>query len=111
MMAAVYGIRAPQSTTPEAATFTQVQLDFMYALELGKMPPVDLFPILNWLPERLAPWKTQVMDIKRRQEELFGGLLNKAKDRVMGERSADCFMEEAYEHQEEWGLSDHMLMY
>jgi cytochrome P450 len=83
----------------------------MYVLEMGKLPPVDLFPFLNWVPERLAGWKRQVMDVKRRQEVLFGGLLRQVKERVDGGKSTGCFMEEAYRCREEWGLSDAMLMY
>ena len=35
----IYGVRAPRSSTYEAQAFTKVQLDFMYVLEMGKMPP------------------------------------------------------------------------
>ena len=109
-LAMIYGVRAPRSSTYEAQAFTKVQLDFMYVLEMGKMPPVDLFPILNWLPERFASWKLKVYDVKRRQEELFSRLLTKVKERVDAHNMNGAFMEEAYLMRHEWGLTEPMLL-
>ena len=106
----IYGVRAPRSSTFEAQAFTKVQLDFMYVLEMGKMPPVDLFPILNWVPERFAGWKRKVYEVKYRQEQLFGQLLDKVKKRVDSRTQNGAFMEEAYLMRNEWGLTDPMLL-
>ncbi|KAF8649379.1 hypothetical protein AX16_005820 [Volvariella volvacea WC 439] len=108
-LAIIYGHRAPRSSCYEAKTFTQVQLDFMYVLEMGKLPPVDIFPVLNWVPDKWAGWKQQVLDVKRRQEELFGHLVSMVRKRVDGGVENGSFMEEAYKNQKQWGLSDSML--
>ena len=83
----------------------------MYALELGKSPPVDTFPILKLVPERWAKWKRNAMDIRRRQESLFGGLLEQVQRRIEEGKENGAFMEEAIKMRQEWGLdSDIMLM-
>lgn len=106
----IYGVRAPRSATHEAKVFTQVQLDFMYVMEMGKLPPVDLFPILRWVPEKLAPWKRKVLSVKSRQEGLFSELLSRVVRRISQGKQNGAFMEEAYNRRSEWGLSDLMLM-
>jgi hypothetical protein len=106
----IYGCRAPQFRTGVAEKFTKVQSDFMYALELGKMPPVDLFPLLKAVPARWAKWKGKVMDIRQRQEALFGGLLEQVRHRVSHGMNNGAFMEEAIEMRKEWGLNDVMLL-
>jgi hypothetical protein len=106
----IYGHRAPRSCTTEAATFTQVQLDFMYVVEIGKLPPVDLIPVLKYVPEKYAGWKQKVLAVRRTQESLFGHLLSLVKERVDHGALNGSYMEEAYQRRNEWGLSDEMLM-
>jgi hypothetical protein len=111
-MTTLYGHRAPRSSTSEAAEFVKLQLDFMRVVDLGKAPPVDLFPILKYVPERFAKWKRDATDVRRRQEALFGRLVDMVKRRVHSGQENGCFMEEAYQRRDEWGLgSDSMLRY
>ncbi|KIY51315.1 cytochrome P450 [Fistulina hepatica ATCC 64428] len=109
IMSVLYGHRAPRSSTSEAAEFTKLQLDFMYVVDLGKAPPVDLFPILKYVPERFAKWKRNALDVKRRQEALFGRLTDMVKRRVDAGKGNGSFMEEAYIKRKEWGLESDSL--
>ncbi|KAF9456361.1 cytochrome P450 [Collybia nuda] len=109
-LAIIYGHRAPQASTQEAEMFTKVQMDFMQIVEMGKSPPVDIFPILRLVPPRFAPWKSKALDIRSRHESLFGHLLSLVKNRVSSGQENGAFMEEAYLRQMEWGLSDTMLL-
>lgn len=83
----------------------------MHVLELGKMPPVDIFPFLNWVPERYSGWKKKVLKVKQQQEDLFGRLLEIVKRRTNNGVVNGSFMEEAYTRREEWMLSDSMLRF
>lgn len=85
-------------------------MDFMQIVEMGKSPPVDIFPILRLVPARFAPWKSKALDIRKRHESLFGHLLSLVKNRVSSGRENGAFMEEAYLRRAEWGLSDPMLL-
>lgn len=109
-MSVLYGHRAPRTTTGEGTEFPKLQLDFMYVVDLGKAPPVDIFPILKYVPARFAKWKRDALDVKRRQENLFGRLMDMVKRRVDAGKSNGSFMEEAYQKRSEWGIdSDSML--
>lgn len=84
----------------------------MHILEIGTMPPVDLFPILQYVPERFASWKRQGKEIRRLHETLYDRLLTDVEDRMKGGLSLGVFMERAIENAKEWGLdSREMLMY
>lgn len=85
---------------------------FMQILEIGTMPPVDLFPILKYVPERFAAWKQQSKEIRRLHETLYDRLLTDVEDRMKRGLSLGVFMERAIENSKEWGLnSREMLMY
>ena len=82
----------------------------MHALELGTMPPVDIFPILKYVPARFAPWKREVNEIRHLQETLYGRLLSDVEDRIKEGILLDVFMEKAIQNADEWGLNREMLM-
>lgn len=91
--------------------FTKMQLEFMLCMDVGKAPPVDLFPILNMVPTRFARWKRRALNVKHLQQELFGYLLDIVKARVDRGGMNGSFLEEAYVNRREWGLSDPLLLY
>ena len=81
-MGITYGQRAVRTQSRDCAGFLEVQPQFISALELGTMPPVDLFPILTWVPERWAAWKRTVTYIRELHETLYGRLLKTVETRV-----------------------------
>ena len=82
----------------------------MHALEFGTMPPVDLFPILTWVPERFAKWKRIVKDIRHLHESLYDRLLKEIESRLEKGQGTGVFMEQAVEHAAEWGLDSRELV-
>lgn len=82
----------------------ELLLQYSALLQPGAHPPVDLFPLLKYVPERWAPWKTICKDIRRRQRDMYFGLLSKCEDRMRNGQRNDCFMERVLDRQEEFGL-------
>ncbi|KAF7350379.1 Cytochrome P450 [Mycena venus] len=109
-MGVIYGIRAPRATSYAARAFTETNKEFIECMDVGKAPPVDVFPILNAVPARFSGWKQRALSLKKRQEELFGYLLDIVKARVIRGQNNGAFMEEAYTHAEKWGLSPPLLL-
>jgi hypothetical protein len=68
-------------------------------------PPVDLIPILKYVPERWAPWKTICRKARELQRELYFGLLGEAEARLARGEETGCFMENLIQRQEELGMS------
>jgi hypothetical protein len=109
-MGLVYGKRAPRAATPECAAFLHVQPQFMNLLEIGTAPPVDLFPILTYVPERWASWKRDVSRIKHLHDDLYGDLLKTVQKRRENGVSIGGLMETAIEHSQQWKLSSEDML-
>ncbi|KIK56965.1 hypothetical protein GYMLUDRAFT_247492 [Collybiopsis luxurians FD-317 M1] len=60
----IYGQRGPTLQSPDIADFMNVHPRYVEALEIGTLPPVDLFPFLALVPKRWAKWKQTVEDIR-----------------------------------------------
>jgi hypothetical protein len=69
-------------------------------------PPVDLLPILKYVPERWASWKSLCKEVRSLQSELYFGLLSECEERVAKSQSQTqlAFMDEVVERQKELGL-------
>ncbi|CAL1703919.1 unnamed protein product [Somion occarium] len=77
----------------------------------GGTPPIELIPILRYIPERWAPWKAQAREVRALQRRLYFGLLDLCIDRVDNEKRNGCFIEDVLDHQEEYGLDYEKIAY
>ncbi|TFY59192.1 hypothetical protein EVG20_g7882 [Dentipellis fragilis] len=100
----VYGKRAALPSSPDVRDFFHVNHRYMDALDFGKAPPVDLFPVLKYIPKRFAGWKRDLEEIKIFQEALYERLVCDVRARLDRGEENGSFMEEAIRHAEEWGL-------
>ncbi|CAK5274028.1 unnamed protein product, partial [Mycena citricolor] len=110
-MGVIYGVRAPRASSYAAKAFTETQTEFMLCMEVGKAPPVDVFPILKAVPKPFARWKQRALDLRKRQEALFQYLLNKVETRILRGDSNGAFMEEACTQASEWELTPSLLLH
>ncbi|KAF8649401.1 hypothetical protein AX16_005842 [Volvariella volvacea WC 439] len=103
-MGLVYGLRNTSFKSKDVSDFLTAQRLFMEALEFGTMPPVDLIPILKYVPEYFAGWKRQANYIKSLHDELYGRLVDRVEERMKKGLSIESFMEEAITKQQQWGF-------
>ena len=87
-----------------------VHPQFINALDLGTMPPVDVFPFLTLVPEWCVRWKKTIRHIRYLHETLFNRLLSKVEMRIQSGHESG-FMGEAISKASEWGLNsrDHLM--
>lgn len=78
-------------------------------LEPGALPPLDLIPILRYVPERWASWKGISKEVRRLQRKLYFGLVERCRLRIKSDRRNHCFMEYVLENQEKYNMSDEMI--
>lgn len=109
--AVTYGLRTPRVNSPILTTFLHVHERFINALELGRMPPVDLFPIMTLVPARFAKWKRTITSIREEHESLYTELLEIVEKRLDTGLTTPGFMEEAVKNKEEWGISTRAMMF
>lgn len=105
-LALVYGKRAPRVTSLDIKDFLHVHRKFMTALEFGTAPPVDIFPILKYVPARFAKWKREGEEIKHLQESLYARLTDDVKARLDRNMGNGSFMEDAIRNAKEWGMKN-----
>jgi hypothetical protein len=79
----------------------------------GWYPPVDIFPILKYVPERWASWKSVCRNLRHKQLSFYTSLLDECRHRLTsGHRiGVDSFMDTVVKRQEELELPDDMAAY
>ncbi|KAJ7779139.1 cytochrome P450 [Mycena metata] len=103
--------RAPRYETPETTAFFIAQHKWELVLEPGATPPVDLIPILKYVPERWAKWKRDCATTRRLQRDLYFGLLDETMEKLRRGEENGSYMEEILTRQEEFGMDREITGY
>ncbi|KAK7016901.1 putative cytochrome P450, partial [Favolaschia claudopus] len=111
IMSVLYGKRSPRYETPQTTAFYKVQHAWQAIIAPGATPPIDLIPILRYVPERWAKWKQMCVQTRRMQRELYFGFLDETRDRVMSGNENGSYMEDALKKQDELGMDTEMTGY
>lgn len=109
VLSTVFGIRAPQFENSFASDFLEIEHTLEGFFEPGAIPPVDILPILKYIPAFLAPWKSKCSELRKRYQSLFSGLRDICKARVQNGRRNGCYLEDVLDQQEKLGLSREMI--
>lgn len=79
--------------------------------EVGNTPPVDIYPFLHWIPEKLlGMWVTRAKHLNHLENSLFNDLFETVEKRRQTEGSKGSFMDRIIE-QDKFGLSRHEMAY
>ena len=89
----------------------QTTFDHSRSQQPGAHPPVDLIPIMKYIPERWASWKTEVKITRSLQRKLYFGLLEQVEARLQKGSSSGCFMETVIEKGPGFGLDREAVGY
>ncbi|KII84423.1 hypothetical protein PLICRDRAFT_671374 [Plicaturopsis crispa FD-325 SS-3] len=111
IVSVLYGKRCPRYESETTTAFFHAMHLNQQAMAIGRYPPVDLLPILNYVPARWAPWKIAAARINRLQKKLYLGLLAECEERVEKGTETGCYMEEVVRRREEFGLTRVMAGY
>jgi len=103
MLSIAFGKRCPPFDTHETPIFfTALRLAGKVVAEA---PPIDLVPILKYVPKRWASWKAGCKQVRTLQRRMYFGLLEEAETRLARGESTGCFMEDVIQRREELGMS------
>lgn len=105
----LFGKRCPRYESKETVDFRRIRHLSGVIFSPGAQPPVDLVPILRYVPERWAKWKTLCREVREAAGELHYGLLDETEARMRAGKGNGCFMEELLENQEQYGLTREMV--
>ncbi|PPQ85604.1 hypothetical protein CVT25_012648 [Psilocybe cyanescens] len=106
----VFGKSAPRHDSPELTHFN----DYMRHQSSTVSPeaaPVDLIPILKYVPERWAPWKQLWRETRRLQRSLYFSFLEHAEKKIKSGSKGGTFIENILDRQEELKLTREMVAY
>ena len=109
-MSIVYGARSPQFTSPDIDAFFTVHPQFLDILEFNNLPAVELFPFLEWVPERWANWKQNAKRIRKMHDDLFTRLFDRVERRLQQGLETGAFMENLILNASEWGMDKRELL-
>ncbi|KAF9023921.1 cytochrome P450, partial [Hymenopellis radicata] len=101
----VVGKRSPSYESEHTVLFYEFVERWDTYLAPGAHPPVDMVPILKYLPEVLAPWKKESRELRRMQRKLYYTSLRECEERLERGEGNDCYLEELIQRQDELKLS------
>ncbi|KAF8578909.1 cytochrome P450 [Ramaria rubella] len=111
MTSVLFGTRCPDYNAPIMTEFHHALGLWQQVLELGAHPPVDLLPILKYVPERWAPWKTLCRKVRYLQRQLYFGLRDQCENRIREGKRNGCFLEEVIDNSKKYCLDREMIAF
>ncbi|KAK7055284.1 cytochrome P450 [Favolaschia claudopus] len=98
-MLTTYGQRVPSAASPNAQYFMELLHQSMRIHVHGNFPPIDLIPVLKYLPERWAPWlaisrrsRAQTAALHSEFTEVAISHVSSAKPEDDTARQGECFI-------------------
>ncbi|KAJ4312240.1 hypothetical protein N0V94_007542 [Neodidymelliopsis sp. IMI 364377] len=79
-MTAICGHRGAQVDDDLSKLFYDNQKNWLEFLTPGLAPPVEMFPILKYMPNRFAKWKEGAKDLRTKQRAWYYMMLDTAKE-------------------------------
>ncbi|KAK7032164.1 hypothetical protein VNI00_013338 [Paramarasmius palmivorus] len=109
-MSILFGKRCPRYESAESAAFFRANDSWNHALS-PSIPPVDLFPFLDYLPEKIAWWKKLARETRQLQRNLYFGLVDECEARMKRGEHNGAFMEDLLNQQNDLGLTRELVGY
>ena len=109
MLSTTFGTRCPRYVDSAASKFFSIQRDFDAALSPGAHPPIDLVPLLQYVPSRWAPWKAICRDLNQRQKSFYFELMENCERRIDNGKNNGCFLDGVITDRENSRLTREMI--
>ncbi|QRV80981.1 cytochrome P450 family protein [Ceratobasidium sp. AG-Ba] len=111
ILSVLFGKRAPHHNSKALSDFCAMEKRWQAIMAPGAVPPVDLLPILKYVPKRFAQWKVEAEVVREMQQKLYGDLLNETQERVTHGNENGCFMGKVLSRRSTFDLSDRQIAY
>ncbi|KAG8943004.1 hypothetical protein FRC03_002723 [Tulasnella sp. 419] len=103
----IVGQRLPQVTSPICKEFFETWDLVNDMLAPGHTPPVEMFPLLNYIPDKFARnWKSKCATLKQRLDVFLEGLKKEAEKRLAEQKPNGSYLETVLEKAKEWDIDD-----
>lgn len=110
MTSLAFGKREADHDSPKAREFREYICNFTITIS-PEAAPVDLLPILRYIPERFAPWKRLWRVTQKQQRSLYYSFLEHTESSINSGNRSGSFIENLLDQQADLGLSREMIAY
>ncbi|GKT49482.1 cytochrome P450 monooxygenase atE [Colletotrichum spaethianum] len=115
IMLSVFGTRGKDfDDKGKIKQFFDCQAEWAAMLDQGAVPPFDVFPFLQYVPDAMTPWrgwKQRASALKKKQNGLYHDLFDEAKTRIEQGKGEDSFVASLIRNNMKEGYSDVELEY
>ncbi|KAM7183943.1 putative cytochrome P450 [Naviculisporaceae sp. PSN 640] len=96
IMSLVFGTRTDSDQTPHMKELYEVMERWSEVMEIGATPPVDIFPLLKYLPESLFNnWVQRSLEVGNRMKRLYSSMQARVLSRrASGKNAVPTFMDQ-----------------
>lgn len=111
---AVYGTRTPTANTLHMKKLYDLMEVWSKVMEPGNTPPVDIFPILKYIPEQfLGNWRSCGQHVGKEMNALYDEWVTYVENRRKNSGPRDCFLDRVLEQRDsgKLGLNQHALYF
>ncbi|MCJ1466164.1 hypothetical protein MMC07_004783 [Pseudocyphellaria aurata] len=110
IMTLLFGVRSSTPTTPHLVELYEIMEQFSQVMETGATPPVDIVPILKWVPEQVfGNWISRSRNIGKAMDMLYGRMVSHVMQRRQKCGSRGSFLDGILDQQEKLNLTRNQL--
>ncbi|KAI0603032.1 cytochrome P450 [Biscogniauxia sp. FL1348] len=106
-----YGRRVEDVRTDEVVRRNAEAMERLTSVNIPGKYAVERYPALKYVPSILAPWKREVLRQRRKDIELYTGLMDEVRGRRARGVLPDCFAGHLLDEQASLGMSDLEIAY
>ena len=106
----VFGIRSETSKARHLVELYELMKEWTELMEVGATPPVDIFPILKWIPQCFFnTWVTRARSIGIAMDKLYRRMVSLVIQRRLKTGSRQSFLDDVLDQQEKLQFTQNEL--
>lgn len=112
IMSLVTGIRTPTASATHMKSLYAVLDGISEIFEMGATPPVDIFPFLKWIPEKVFNnWKSRSAALAQTMDSVYGPLVDRVLSRreKAGSLKKESYLDMIFDQQDTLQLTRHEI--
>ncbi|KAK4233987.1 cytochrome P450 [Achaetomium macrosporum] len=106
-----YGRRVEDVRTDAVVRMNAEAMDRLTQVNIPGKYAVERYPALKYIPSFLAPWKRQVLEQRKRDVQMYTGLMDDVRKRRAAGVLPDCFAAHLLDEQQSLGMTDLEIAY
>ncbi|AEO67375.1 uncharacterized protein THITE_2116283 [Thermothielavioides terrestris NRRL 8126] len=106
-----YGRRVEDVDTDAVVRMNDEAMDRLTSVNIPGKYAVERYPALKYVPSIFAPWKAQVLEQRKKDIQMYTGLMDDVRKRLAAGKLPDCFAKHLLDEQHNLGMSDLEVAY